>query len=409
MKILEICTGFPLSFQGGITNYVRSLANELYSSGNDVYVLGAKDSSTYPFHYVEFTSNFNGFVYGGQNDPKGLQWLKSFVAKEKFDIIHVHMGIGLDWNLFRVLEGTNYLVSLHDYYYICPRITMMGPSGIACEKYDQEKCKKCISYLHRFKIARFLSRHISSLTGKSEFVPYIPQNITKIRYEKYSKLLSNAKLVLPVSTRVQEIYINSGINAKYKVMHIGNISAENFDNVNITKSTDKFINLVFLGRLSYYKGVKPLLFIADRVNKDKIKIHFWGYAGESSESLKTHGIVNHGKYNQMQLSKILSSMDVGLVLPIWEDNGPQVVMEMLNNKLPVIATSMGGITDFVNDNNGYLFNPYSNDGLEKAVDFINNLTSDKVFNMKTMISRTLSPKEHCLELLNVYQKILQAK
>ena len=102
-------------------------------------------------------------------------------------------------------------------------------------------------------------------------------------------------------------------------------------------------------------------------------------------------------------------MDVGLVLPIWEDNGPQVVMEMLNNKLPVIATSMGGITDFVNDNNGYLFNPYSNDGLEKAVDFINNLTSDKVFNMKTMISRTLSPKEHCLELLNVYQKILQAK
>ena len=405
LKVLEICTGFPLSFQGGITNYVRALADELYACGNSVYVLGDKDENNCQFTYVEYTSKINGFVYGPLKDQRGLMWLKDFLSKERFDIVHIHMCINMDWDLYDVVKKYKYIISLHDYFYICPRITMMGPSGVSCDRYDQEKCRKCISYLHRFKLARFASNMISTLTGKREFIPYLPQNITVERYAKFKELLTHAAYVLPVSNRVQEIYINSGIEANYKTLHIGNISANLFDNVKICVSEDSYINMVFLGRLSYYKGVEILLAIADQIDKSKIRIHFWGYSGKYKDVLKMQGIFDHGKYRQVQLPEILSEMDIGLVLPIWEDNGPQVVMEMLNNKLPVIATCMGGITDFVNNDNGFLFDPYSKDGVYSVVNYINNLDKQRILDMKKKIVRTLTPKEHCNKLLNLYEEV----
>ena len=97
-------------------------------------------------------------------------------------------------------------------------------------------------------------------------------------------------------------------------------------------------------------------------------------------------------------------MDVGLVLPVWEDNGPQVVMEMLNNHLPVIATSMGGIPDFVNSDNGFLFNPYAEDGIEKVVDFINSLSISQINSMRKHVCRTLTPNEHCNKIREIYRR-----
>ena len=406
MKILEICTGFPLSFQGGITNYVRSLAQQLYECGNEVYVLGDEDNEKYEFHYVGYRTNLNGFVYGPLRDKKGLKWLKIFLEREKFDVIHVHMCINIDWDLYELLNQYHYIVSLHDYFFICPRITMIDNCGASCEKYEEEKCKKCISYLHRLKAARYIPKLFAPSNSATDYMPHVPQKISQMRYEKFRKLLEQADYVLPVSNRVGEIYSNSGINANYKTLHIGNISANEFDNRKAHVSDGSRVNLVYLGRLSYYKGVNILTRIADEIDHGRNSIHFWGYSGKYKDLLRDHGILDHGKYDQNQLSDILSNMDIGLVLPIWEDNGPQVVMEMLNNKLPVIATRMGGIPDFINEDNGYLFNPNSNGDIEKVCSYINGLTKDDILRMKLKINRTISPAEHCTAICDIYKEIM---
>jgi hypothetical protein len=46
------------------------------------------------------------------------------------------------------------------------------------------------------------------------------------------------------------------------------------------------------------------------------------------------GAICHGAYKPHQLSEILKSADVGLVLPVWNDNGSQVLMEFINNGIP---------------------------------------------------------------------------
>ena len=124
MKILHICTGWPLSYEGGITNYVRTLAETQHNEGHNVYVLGAPDSHKYGFNYVSYTSSIIPFTYTPLVDKEALNRIKMLLDKEDFDIIHLHALEYIDWDIYSVLKGTNYIVSLHDYCFLCPRIYM---------------------------------------------------------------------------------------------------------------------------------------------------------------------------------------------------------------------------------------------------------------------------------------------
>ena len=89
MKILHICTGWPLSYKGGITNYVRSIAYAQYKNGHEVSVLGREDKVKYPFTYINYTSNrITPFTYMPLVDKKGLNWINKLLDEENFDILY---------------------------------------------------------------------------------------------------------------------------------------------------------------------------------------------------------------------------------------------------------------------------------------------------------------------------------
>lgn len=407
MKVLHICTGWPLSYQGGITNYVRQLAKTQYNNGIDVWVLGAPDKEQYEFKYVEFTSDIIPFTYSPLKDKKSLNWLKKFLSIEKFDIIHIHALEYVDWDIYDAVKNFHYIVSLHDYCFICPRIYMYTPKGEVCSCYESKKCSKCISYLDRYKKIRRFFEKVSKKIGVYIPTPYIPQNITKTRYKKFIKLLNEADYILPVSHRVEEIYKASGVISKSKVLHIGNLTADNFLETYQYDEEPHKIKAVFLGRLSEYKGANLFIRIAERLkNSSNIEFHFLGYSGEYSEKIKSVGIIDNGKYNQNELSNLLNNYDLGMVLSVWEDNGPQVVMELLNNRIPVIGTKMGGIQDFVSMENGYIFDPYNDEEFNNLCDFLDSVTPKQIKQLKSNIKRTTTSSEHYDELMRVYDEIL---
>lgn len=405
MKILHICTGFPLSFQGGITNYVRTVAQKQFENGYDVWVMGAEDASNYKFNYYTYSSKIKNFTYGKLVDKKALNEIKDFLEKERFDLIHIHMILGIDWDLYSILKPYHYIVSLHDYYYLCPRIDMVPEKKCVCDRFEEEKCEKCISYLQRFGVCRFGLKKMNKLFKTDFKMPHLPQSITNIRHQKFKKLLENAEYLLPVSTRVDEIYKNSNIKNATKVLHIGNVSADDFSKDYEYNLNPHKIKIVFLGRLSYSKGADLLINIAPKLDKNKFEIHFYGRAENYTDVLKENGIINHGAYKQNELSEILKGFDLGFVLSIWEDNGPQVVMELLNNHVPVIGTKMGGIPDFVNESNGFVFNPYSESEFNELIMFLNNLTIEKIAQLKSNIKPTKTTQEHYEDVMNIYKNV----
>lgn len=412
MKILHIATGFKLSFQGGITNYVRALADSQVQSGHDVTVMGDPDDTVFSYKYVSgFTGNIPPFYLGKLEDKENLNAIKLFLQREQFDIIHVHMTLGLDWDLYTALEGYRYVVSLHDYFYICPRIQMIDKHKKLCAAYHEENCNRCISMLESIRACRGVLKIARKITGNENLcMPYVSQTVTKERHVRFRQLLENAQLVIPVSKRVGEIYRRSGFHANYQVLHIGNISAEHFKHEYLVDRSERKLKIGVLGSMTYYKGAELVIEFAKKLDTAKYEIHFWGRPQKYEEALRQAGVIMHGAYMQKDLPTLLEAVDLGFVLSVWEDNGPQVVMEFLNNRVPVIGTRLGGIIDFVSSGeNGYLFDPYSDSEKKAAVDYLNSLTVDDIYRMKANITRTTLPSEHYQAIQELYNEIVCAK
>lgn len=405
-NIIHICTGFSLDYQGGITNYVRSIAEKQAENGHKVFVL-ADQGQDNKYKVIKFITKIKRFSFYKKKDNEAYLFLDKLFSETKFDLVHIHMMLNMDSRILTLLHKhkLKFLISLHDYFYICPRIQMVPYNEIRCETANTDKCKNCFNLLFR---TFYLRKGLEKILGR-KFIEMFPLKDKKV-YEKriltYKPLLERADKLIAVSNRVAEIYKNSGIENHIDVLHIGNVSALDFKDA-IAKKNDDVINIVFLSNASELKGGKLLCELIKKTRNPLLKFHFFGRSSAEEENmLRQCGVNVHGPYKQTELPSILNDMDMGAVLPIREDNAPQIVMEMLNNRLPVFATSMGGITDFVDLENGYLFNPFDDQDKKKAIEFLNNLTKDEVYQKRCKIRKTLTPQEHYEQLMDLYEEVI---
>ena len=408
LKILHICAGVPISYQGGITNYVRSLADIQVENGYEVYVFSdyEKSNETYKFKNINFYPKIKtNYIYKGI-DKKNLTLLRKVLKDNNFDLVHIHMALNLDFNFYKELQNVKYVVSLHDYFFICPRIKMIPKSNIRtkndpyCKSVNLEKCSICVGKLESNIYYQILNKAYKKISKKSLPSPNIKSNFAKERFSNYKLFLESAVCLYPVSKKVEQIYRESGISNVYKMLHIGNNSAYEFiNNINLNNENKQKINVAMIGTLTFEKGASILNFLIKNNENPNINFQFYGVAQDYwLSSLTSIGLQYRGKYNQSELKNIMDKIDLGLVLPVWEDNAPQVVMEFLNFRIPIIATKMGGITDFLNEKNSILFDPYDESDILRVSRILNTITIRDIFKMKQYTYKTKTPEEHFNDL-----------
>jgi glycosyltransferase involved in cell wall biosynthesis len=126
------------------------------------------------------------------------------------------------------------------------------------------------------------------------------------------------------------------------------------------------INFGFIGQITPIKGLHVLI---DAFNTNnfivKAKLIIYGsydhdpiYRERIEQSINGHteSISLRGSFSHEQLDEVLSEIDVLIVPSLWHENNPRVIQEAFAAQTPVVASNVGGMSEFVeHEVNGLLF------------------------------------------------------
>jgi glycosyltransferase involved in cell wall biosynthesis len=209
-------------------------------------------------------------------------------------------------------------------------------------------------------------------------------NLVLRTYEK--KLMNRSDALIAVSKyTVNELTDLYGINEnKIHVIYNG-VDIERFkprqnrDEIRKEFGLEENKKIVlFVGRLYHRKGLETLLTSIPPVLKEFINVHFvisgTGFK-KKEESLKNLAkelnIQDHVKFLgyvlDEKLPELYSASDI-FVLPAIYENFPFAILEAQSTALPVISTNVGGIPEFLVDNeNGFVIEPRDPEQLTQKV------------------------------------------
>lgn len=170
MRILHYSLGFPPYRTGGLTKFCMDLMVQQIKNGNKVALLWPgqmkfvlkstsvedhgyvsyqnADIRSYevinplPISYDEGISDISSFMLEGDGEP-----YLEFIEDYKPDVIHIHTLMGLHKNFLKAAKekGVRLVFTAHDFFPICPKITIFR-HGAICGCYKScDECAKCNS------------------------------------------------------------------------------------------------------------------------------------------------------------------------------------------------------------------------------------------------------------------------
>ena len=147
----------------------------------------------------------------------------------------------------------------------------------------------------------------------------------------------------------------------------------------LKKKNNKMIFLS-IGGLHYYKGYTYLIDAFNELS-NRIKLYIIGEGPlekklvrrKHNENIHLLGPI----YESSVLSEWYNKADC-FILTSLAEGSPLVISEALSHSLPVIATDVGGVSEFIDNSNGILINSGSRKEIENAVNTLLNKTDNEL-------------------------------
>jgi glycosyltransferase involved in cell wall biosynthesis len=154
-----LCQGwFPDA--GGVETHTRDLARELLARGHRVHVL-CLDYSAGREPYATHVGQVEGvdvrrmsYLYHDHRaladvveNPRARDVVLAWLAETPCDVVHVQHPTGFGLSALRAIHdlGLALVMTLHDYWALCPRGQMLQPDGTLSEAPEPERCGRCLA------------------------------------------------------------------------------------------------------------------------------------------------------------------------------------------------------------------------------------------------------------------------
>ena len=382
------------------------------------------------FQYPEPTAVDRALIMGFRK-PGGLKSFGNFIERENPDIVHFHElagsnGITLEHVKLAKLMGFKVMMTFHLAGYSCKAGTLVQNGINLCNGLiDEFTCGRCylkhkgstwsssplakISEISKKMGADFrtLNHPIGTLLGTANIIGKLKTDLIE--------LVNVCDQIVCLTNWYREILVKNGIDPlKIRVIEQG----LPFDSIKMTNSSGflekgRPLKLMFLGRISKFKGLHLLLDALANFPKEEVELSIYGNSeeGEYENNLRNKTVempnVNWmGKLNQSDVIPTMAQHDFLCLCSTFSEMSPLVIQEAKAAVIPVLASNVyGNAEQIIHNFNGLLFDFNNVDSLQYQIHRIMH-DPELLPKLKMNITKPRSFKMVGEEYLIVYRKLV---
>ncbi len=398
---------------GGAERACQRTVEVLNEAGieNHVFTLSASKKSPNNIHFIpvvenflpkdlgSFYAHFKLFVFPFDM----LSFLSSFrwLQKTKPQIVHLH---NFNYLSFSVLAAARILkipaiLSIYDYWYFCPQEMLMKKDGSICKDFQGKNCKNCYEF-GRFNLLKRLLLPLRK--------PIFDFFLKKI--DRFIALSGSSKMILEkYGLKPEKIeIIRQPISLKIK----------NTDKTGILPG-----QLLFVGWKEKRKGLHILLpalkMVLQKYPSAKLiavgKDMDHGYVEEIKKYIVENNLSRNvellQRISQDELDRFWLASDIVLIPEQWENMSPLLLLEAMAWGKAVIASRIGGIPEFIDEEENGLLAEYNSpdDFARKILSLLGkpSMAEDLGRKAQEKISFLSNEKEFLSKQLSLYKKVMR--
>ncbi len=364
--------------KGGAEAYMLDVAHAQASRGHDIAFFGMDHPENPPFEYDSWFPDHIELepaprsAIGKARATGRMLWSKSssdgigaVVDRFRPDVAHLHnvyhqLSPSVLWALRRA--GVPTVMTLHDYKLICPSYQLLAGGSI---------CERCVGSSFR---------HAITMRCKDGSLGASLTLAVESTVHRALGAYGHASTLICPSRFLAERMLAAGFAAeRIKVLdHFVDIDIDTDTDIGlragiIRPSTPDDGPIVFAGRIASEKGVGVLIdAIAQAGPEARLVIAGDGplraELEERAARIAPGRVSWRGRLDRAAVHALIRSARAVAVPSVWHENQPIIVLEAFACGVPVIATTLGGLPDLVEDGStGLLVPPNDPEELARAI------------------------------------------
>lgn len=332
----------PFSY-GGATVVAEQVVRELarQTDWKITVVSASSRMGIHPYHYIRTEgAGVTHIIIGLPPAISGTDTYLNSKVEEVFgqilnslepDAVHAHCVQNIGAGILRAAADRNipYIVSIHDFWWLCERQFMIDFKGQYCgnEQINPDSCRTCVDNV----------------------------SATRVRDLALRKILNDAHAITYPSAFTKNLYENSGILPQPGSVWQNGVrlpAPEFFAKQAARRENDPRLSFGFVGGPSQIKGWPVMRQAFAKMTRDDFVVNLvdasadrsWWSPKDFADLPGEWRIVS--RYTQDGLDDFYSKIDVLLFLSQWKETFGLTIREAAARGLDIIQTEGGGTTEY---------------------------------------------------------------
>lgn len=318
---------------GGTTIHVKDIVNSLldqfnfhvlFPSGNG-YALesyfGDKVSRIYISTNIVSSMKYNRYNREYRN------MVDNIVRAFGISSVHIHHMVNHYFDIGDVIEkyGLNSIITLHDFYSLCPSHNLLYCSEKYCMDMQEKDCALCL------KTTGYASNNIVN-EWRADWNDFL---------KKFDKIIVPSE---DTKKKIQSVYKDFEILA---IEHgVDNNKSDNKPQI------EGKLKVAFIGVICKHKGGEMIRALIKNGNSN-IEFHAFGKSEFEDLQQSTSNYIFHGPYQREKLADLLRENNINVIcfLQIWPETYSYTINEAVSAGIPVLSLDIGAGAERVKKHN----------------------------------------------------------